>query len=82
MLDPTPEPVVPVESARALCGGCGGPLAGRQKVACSGKCRAILSRLRRNRAAVERDKEVRAALEAIAGLVQRTLERHGWEDSQ
>ena len=60
---------VSAESARALLGGsgigcpaCGKPLEGRQ-TACSGKCRAALSRRRREEAQRTRDEEVRVLLE-------------------
>ena len=57
-----PTAPVPVESARALCHGCGGPLVGRQKVACSAKCRAAMSRHRR-------DAELREALLTLQATV-------------
>jgi hypothetical protein len=53
MRGPDLEPIPPSPTARALgagaerqCPGCGKPLAGAQK-ACSGRCRARLSRARR-----------------------------------
>jgi hypothetical protein len=63
MGDPTPQPRLLVESARAVCRGCAGPLVGRQKVACSGKCRAKASRRWRQIAGLSRDEEIRALLE-------------------
>lgn len=55
------------EAARALvvgsCPACGERLSGRQR-ACSGKCRAVLSRQRQEQARRERDAEVRGLLEA------------------
>jgi hypothetical protein len=49
---PVPGPEVPPEPARArltgrLCPVCQAPLTGRQARACSGRCRAALSRQRR-----------------------------------
>ena len=62
-MSPRPRPEVPVESARALCRGCGGPLVGRQRVACSSRCRAVVSRERKAEVRRERDAEIRALLE-------------------
>lgn len=60
----------PAEAARALvgapvrpCPGCGGPLEGRRR-ACSARCRAALSRRRREEARRERDREIRGLLVA------------------
>ena len=64
MVDPTPERPVPLQSARALCRGCGTPLRGRQKTSCSARCRARMSRHRLNTAQQERDAEIRTLLEA------------------
>jgi succinate dehydrogenase/fumarate reductase-like Fe-S protein len=52
MSDHPPEAQAPPTSRNALCdslpgpvcGGCGRPLTGRQRVACSNRCRAWLSR--------------------------------------
>lgn len=95
MSPPDSLPKVPAESARADLGGsgigcpaCGTPLQGRQ-TACSGKCRATLSRRRRDIAlggrhqeleakltVVRRDlREARAVLEAIGWLAKVTLTR-------
>jgi hypothetical protein len=63
-LAPSPTPQVRAESARALCTGCGGPLVGRQRVGCSSRCRAVVSRQRKAEARRERDAEIRALLEA------------------
>ena len=41
----TPEPARALVAGR-LCMGCGTPLAPRQHLACSGRCRALLSRRR------------------------------------
>jgi hypothetical protein len=43
----TPAPPDRLESARALCMGCGRPLVGRQKTGCSSRCQAQVSRHRR-----------------------------------
>jgi hypothetical protein len=63
-------PQVRAESARALCRGCGGPLVGRQWVACSSRCRAVVSRQRKVEARRERDAEIRALLEAALKRLQ------------
>jgi hypothetical protein len=59
------------ETARALlagttagCPGCGGQLRGRQR-ACSGRCRATLSRRTRVEAGARRTRELRATLEQL-----------------
>jgi predicted nucleic acid-binding Zn ribbon protein len=60
----------PVPSRRCPAPGCGRVLEGRQ-TACSGKCRAMLSRQRQDEARQERDREVRALLEAaLRRLIQ------------
>ena len=63
-------PKVPLESARALCRGCGGTLAGRQRVACSARCRARLSRDQRDEARRARDAELRRLLEAALTMLK------------
>ena len=63
-LAPSPTPQVRAESARALRTGCGGPLVGRQRVGCSSRCRAVVSRQRKAEARRERHAEIRALLEA------------------
>jgi hypothetical protein len=65
MESPVSRPKEPVESARALCKGCGGPLVGRQRTACSNRCRAAGSRQRKADAQRERNAEIRALLEAV-----------------
>ena len=52
-----------VDSAQRLCPVCRAQLTGRQR-ACSGKCRAALSRWRRAQGREARDQEIRALLEA------------------
>ncbi len=59
-----PRPKVRAESARALCRACGGPLVGPQRVACSARCRAGVSREQKAEVRRERDAEIRALLEA------------------
>jgi len=66
-----------VGSPQPVCVVCGGPRKLRKREACSDKCRAALSRRRRALTQTTRDQETRAALEAIAGLVQVTLGRLG-----
>src|SRR4029453_12470325 len=73
-------PEVPAEAARALrgaipvpsCPACGKALTPRQR-ACSGRCRAALSRRRQDRAREARDQELRQLLE----VALRILESHG-----
>lgn len=72
---PSPERSAPVGSPQPVCVVCGGPREVRKREACSDKCRAALSRHRRTQLHATRDQEIRAALEAIAGLVQVTLGR-------
>jgi predicted nucleic acid-binding Zn ribbon protein len=79
-MTPHPRLEVPPEAARALVGapvgesrgcpaaGCGAPLVGRQR-ACSGKCRAALSRARRQVNATTRDAELRRLADAIIRLL-------------
>lgn len=50
----------------ASCPKCGDPLEGRRR-ACSAKCRATLSRRRREETRQERDREVRSLLLAALG---------------
>jgi predicted nucleic acid-binding Zn ribbon protein len=64
-----------VGSPQPVCAICGGPRDERRREACSDQCRAALSRRRRVQSQTTRHQEIRAALEAIAGLVQVTLER-------
>ena len=83
MAVPTPSPQVPAEPERSgvlgspqpVCVVCGGPKDSRKREACSDRCRAALSRHRRVLTQTTRDQETRAALEAIAGLMQSTLGR-------
>jgi predicted nucleic acid-binding Zn ribbon protein len=73
MLAPSPDAQVSrgtarapvIASPRASCEACGARMAERKgKRACSGKCRAVLSRRRRDDVRDGRDREVRALLEA------------------
>jgi predicted nucleic acid-binding Zn ribbon protein len=64
-----------IGSPQPVCAICGGPRDRRKREACSDKCRAALSRRRRALTQTTRDQETRAALEAIARLVQGTLRR-------
>jgi len=72
---PSPERSAPVGSPQPVCVVCGGPRDLRKREACSDKCRAALSRHRRAQLHATRDHETRAALEAIAQLVQVALGR-------
>jgi predicted nucleic acid-binding Zn ribbon protein len=74
---PSPERSALVGCPQPVCVVCGGPRELRKREACSDKCRAALSRRRRTQLQTTRDQETRAALEAIAGLVQVTLSRLG-----
>ena len=61
-----------VASPRGTCEACRAPMAARKgKRACSGKCRARLSRREQDAARRRRDQEIRALLEAAL----RTLEK-------
>jgi hypothetical protein len=72
---PSPERSALVGSPQPVCVVCGGPRNPRKREACSDKCRAAISRLRRAQIQTTSDQETRAALEAIAGLAQGTLGR-------
>jgi predicted nucleic acid-binding Zn ribbon protein len=79
-VDSSPE--VSAESARALvaapgreCPGCGRALTDRQKGACSGKCRAKLSRQRQAAALQTEVQLLRARLDALAERVDRMTQR-------
>src|SRR6266508_3827712 len=56
-----------VTGARRECRGCGKPLQGRQKTACSGRCRAKLSRQ-------HREQEVRGCLLVARQAIDLALE--------
>ena len=71
-----------VGSSALVCVVCGRPRDRRKREPCSDKCRAALSRRRRAEVQTTRDQEIRATLEAIAGLVQLTLGRLEREGSQ
>jgi predicted nucleic acid-binding Zn ribbon protein len=76
MGDTPQRPEVQPEAARALVvGSCGTcpvcrerPLVGRQQV-CSGRCRAALSRQRREQARAERDRQIGELLKAALALL-------------
>ena len=54
-----------------LCPACGkAPLQGRQKVACSDRCRALVWRKGREAAWAERDRQVRELLKAALALLE------------
>jgi len=55
-----------VVASSGTCPICGTPLTGRQK-ACSGKCRAALSRRRKAEGQAHRDRRVRELLERALG---------------
>ncbi len=48
------------------CPVCKGPMTGRQKSACSGKCRATLSRQKKAQAQEERDHRLQRLVETLA----------------
>ena len=58
----------PVASRQCQAPGCGRALTGRQTTACSGKCRAALSRLKR-------DERQRAREYALADLLRETRQQ-------
>ena len=75
-------PEVSAEGARALvaasereCPGCGKTLTDRQKGACSGKCRAKLSRQRQAAALQTEVQLLQARLDALAERVDRMTSR-------
>lgn len=53
--------------AARLCPGCGASLTGRQRGACSARCRARLSRVRATAAAAQRIAELERAVRALGG---------------
>ena len=53
----------PVIGSSRICPACQKPLQGRQELACSGKCRAALSRRRRQEAQAQRERRLRELLE-------------------
>lgn len=60
-----------VGSPQSRCIVCGAPVGERKgKRTCSGKCRAALSRQRREEAGAERDRLVRALLEQALRLLE------------
>jgi predicted nucleic acid-binding Zn ribbon protein len=65
---PSPSVVGSGEPSRA-CPICGRALSGRQKSACSDRCRATLSRSRRAEALQVRDQEVRKLLLAAIRIL-------------
>lgn len=79
MSEAIPMPDPPPESERAAvvprvvgspgpwraCPACGKPLVGRQRSACSDRCRAALSRQRKAQAQGERDRRIDALVEQI-----------------
>lgn len=68
-----------VAGSKRECLGCGKPLTDRQKGACSGRCRAKLSRQRKATSHQHRDDELRvlarAARQAIEALERRLGDR-------
>jgi hypothetical protein len=72
----SPEPPVSSNAAGAplagsgvpCCPGCGGPLTGRKR-ACSGRCRATLSRQRATARQSARDAELRRLLEVALRML-------------
>lgn len=60
----------PPRVSSPLCPGCGkAPLQGRQKVACSDRCRALLWRKGREAAQAERDRQIRDLLKGALALL-------------
>jgi len=81
-VQPQPERAGVVGSPQPVCAVCGEPRELRKREACSGRCRAALSRRRRALSQTTRDREVLAALDAIARLVQGPLKRLQKEAAQ
>jgi hypothetical protein len=73
MSEAWPAPPARLESARAplaascgaVCEACGRTLGGRQRVACSGGCRAVLARRRRDAGLREGLLRIRAEVDAL-----------------
>ncbi len=59
------------------CETCGAPLTGRQKSACSGRCRAALSRKKKARAQEERDHRPQRLVETLAQEMRLRVEDSG-----
>lgn len=75
LLPDTPETVQTASRVSSpLCPGCQAPLQGRQKVACSDKCRAVVWRQRREAVQAERDRRLRALLEEALVLIETEAE--------
>ncbi len=55
-----------VEYPDRPCPVCKGPMTGRQKSACSGKCRAALSRRKKAEVQEERDQRLQRMVETLA----------------
>ncbi len=55
-----------LDSFDRRCETCGTPLTGRQKSACSARCRAALSRRKRAEAQEERDQRLQRLVETLA----------------
>ncbi len=58
-----------VVASAGTCSICGAALTGRQRSACSAKCRAALSRRTRAEGQAERDRRMRELLEAALRVV-------------
>ena len=69
---PRPERAGVVGSQEPACIVCEGPLGGLTREACSAKCRATLSRRRRDEKRRARDQEVRALLLAALTRLEET----------
>lgn len=65
----------PVVGSSRTCPACQKPLEGRQEVACSGRCRAALSRQRRIQAQTKRDEQIAAAVSAAMWLLRWVADR-------
>ncbi len=70
---PAPDPLqgarAPVVGSSRTCQVCGKPLEGRERVCCSGRCRAVLSRLR-EQARMERSRKIRRLLDMALRLLE------------
>ena len=64
------------------CKSCGTPLTGRQKSACSARCRAALSRRMRAEAQGERDQRLQRLVETLAKEVGLRVEDLGERDRE
>ena len=71
---PQPERSAVVASPQPVCAVCGGPRDPRKREACSDRCRAALSRSRRDTVQRVRDERLRELLETALRVLERSCE--------